>query len=277
MKKNNLILLGASFYILYLGFITETLFTFINPRYYIFIITCACICFLVSSLTLIRELKIKKILLEVFNYKKFFIVIIIFTFSILISSFLLLILFLIPFVKIQNDKTENIFKPKNLTFLLISLGFFAGIIMPEGIISSITAEQRIGNFNSLFENQAKTNPFITDTSSYSLGDWINLFNFNTNLNYYKGKSVKVSGFVFKPQRYQEEKIFVARFIIRCCAADAMPVGIRIINHESYDLKTDEWIELIGEFDVVNTDLGEEIVIVAKEISKIKQPIDPYIF
>jgi len=166
---------------------------------------------------------------------------------------------------------------KTLTFLLISLGFFAGIIMPEGIISSITAEQRIGNFNSLFENQAKTNPFITDTSSYSLGDWINLFNFNTNLNYYKGKSVKVSGFVFKPQRYQEEKIFVARFIIRCCAADAMPVGIRIINHESYDLKTDEWIELIGEFDVVNTDLGEEIVIVAKEISKIKQPIDPYIF
>jgi len=189
----------------------------------------------------------------------------------LLAAFVSLVHFKNSFFEVILDK--NIFRPALLVTVVI-----LGVILPSGQISSATADQRIGNFNTvaLDSNVKSINSFNTNTKNYNIGDWIVSLSYNPDLNYYKGKEVGVTGFVFVPDNLPENIFILGRFVIRCCAADATPVGLRVKYDWRDEFKQDQWLRVTGKFDIANINGIEELIIVPDKIEETEIPDRPYI-
>lgn len=120
--------------------------------------------------------------------------------------------------------------------------------------------------------------FGRDTINYDIGDWVASINFMPNLNFYQGKEVNLNGFIFKPQILPEGYFLISRFVIRCCAADATPVGI-IVKSADWELTYSEntWINLTGNFEIENFNNQENLIVIPKKITLIEKPANIYIY
>jgi len=162
-------------------------------------------------------------------------------------------------------------------FILLTVGI--GIFLPPKTLSSITASQRSIDLNSINlteESISAVQNFNKSTTNYSLGDWIAMQNFNPDPNFYIGKEVKVSGFLYKPSNLHLDTntVIIARFIITCCAVDARPVGLRLNISNHSEFKENDWIEAVGKF---NLDNNNELIIIPESINIIEEPSNPYIY
>jgi len=162
-------------------------------------------------------------------------------------------------------------------FILLTVGI--GIFLPPKTLSSITASQRSIDLNSINlteESISAVQNFNKSTTNYSLGDWIAMQNFNPDPNFYIGKEVKVSGFLYKPSNLHLDTntVIIARFIITCCAVDARPVGLRLNISNHSEFKENDWIEAVGKF---NLDNNNELIVIPESINIIEEPSNPYIY
>ncbi|WP_028846403.1 MULTISPECIES: TIGR03943 family protein [Thermocrispum] len=88
------------------------------------------------------------------------------------------------------------------------------------------------------------------------------------------RRVRLSGFVVR----ERGRTYIARVVIRCCAADGYPVPVRLVGDSEMlrGLGQDEWIEVVGRYrppsrpsSVTTPDLTVE------ELRRIPEPADPY--
>lgn len=192
---------------------------------------------------------------------------------------LIAIIFCLAYGRREDDVFFEFIEKFSLLKFLIFLVIITGILLPSTGISSITAEQRFSG-NTFVQRAGidQTLTFGRNTLNYSIGDWIASFNFNPNPAFYEGKKVKVSGFIFRPSILDLDYFMISRFIIRCCAADATPVGINVyFPNWIREFKIDDWVEVVGEFTVGTiNDLSVPIIKVT-EIKTIDKPSNPYIY
>ncbi|MDB9379440.1 TIGR03943 family putative permease subunit, partial [Nodularia sphaerocarpa] len=110
----------------------------------------------------------------------------------------------------------------------------------------------------------------------SLVDWARTLNVYPEPDSYIGQDAKVQGFVIHPPDIGEEYIFLARFVLTCCAADAYPVGLPVKlpeNQKRYP--PDTWLEVEGKM-ITETLAGKRnLTIAATSIKEIPQPRNPY--
>jgi len=66
----------------------------------------------------------------------------------------------------------------------------------------------------------------------------------------QGADVILQGFVLKDDTLPENVIIVARQIISCCAADAMPYGFSVLVENADDFEAGEWLSVSGMVEVV---------------------------
>ena len=62
--------------------------------------------------------------------------------------------------------------------------------------------------------------------------------------------VSTEGLVFK-EKEESDSFVLVRFLITCCAADATPLGIRVISEKVKDLKQDIWVKVKGKVIIEN--------------------------
>jgi len=171
-------------------------------------------------------------------------------------------------------------------FAFIPLGIIIAIclVTPSTSLSSVTASQRTIDTNSLSQIKTTTDTntstfqnFSVDTVTYSMADWVEISNTSNDLNFYKGKSAKISGFLFKPDTLPDNMAMVSRFIITCCAVDARPVGIVFIMDATATFKQDEWIEIEGKFDIQTINGKSMLILLPDAIKSINRPEYPYLY
>ncbi len=93
---------------------------------------------------------------------------------------------------------------------------------------------------------------------------------------YQGNKVKVQGFVIHPPDLGKEYLFLARFVLTCCAADAYPVGLPVKLKETRDqYPPDTWLEVEGEMTTATIADKRQLTIAASSLKKIPQPKNPY--
>lgn len=61
-----------------------------------------------------------------------------------------------------------------------------------------------------------------------------------------GDTVSVIGFVSRPDPRRPEKVVATRFLVTCCVADAMPIGVELRGAGMAGLKDDMWIKVTGQ-------------------------------
>lgn len=100
-----------------------------------------------------------------------------------------------------------------------------------------------------------------------------------------GKEVTLVGFVHKINGLGEGRFLLVRFLIRCCLADAQPVGIIIQYVKPLTLDLGSWIVVKGVVTSakITATVGnqsmevEELVVVASSIEVTNPPQEPYAY
>lgn len=103
----------------------------------------------------------------------------------------------------------------------------------------------------------------------------------TTLDLYKeqfiGKTIRISGFVYKPAELAEDQFAVSRYVMQCCSADASPYGVLSSYPRASSLSEDAWIEVTGTIKTTWLNETELLAIDVQQVRSIEEPSDPYVY
>ena len=171
----------------------------------------------------------------------------------------------------------------SFTLVIAGLVLVAAYALPAHTLSSDTADQRSGNFNSSPVQQSSSSSgntlalFGADTSRLTIADWVSAFNLKTNTSFYEGKKVDVVGFVYHPKSAPQDVFYVSRFRVTCCAVDAQPIGLPVYSpgwQEKFD--EDSWVRVVGSFSKTDQDIAEPALVTPQSIESTDRPANPYV-
>lgn len=170
-----------------------------------------------------------------------------------------------------------------VSFLIIVGVIIFGYLVPKKVLSPQTAENRglatqQQNYFLTNEGNSATNTVSLlgklDTTSYSITDWIALMSTNPEPSQYVGKKVQVKGFA---TNVTDSKFTISRFVIVCCAVDAVTVSLDSYQLVDTPVAKDEWIEIYGVFEIEEDQDERKVVIKPTLIERIDIPENPYYF
>ncbi len=116
--------------------------------------------------------------------------------------------------------------------------------------------------------------FVLPPSQRSLTDWVRLLRSQPDPHLYAGDPVRISGFVLPMPDGAPQ---IARLLVRCCLADATPVGLPVRWPTNQPLpKADQWLAIEGTMAVDRDQAGDgdQIVVVPRIIRSIPRPDRP---
>jgi uncharacterized repeat protein (TIGR03943 family) len=114
--------------------------------------------------------------------------------------------------------------------------------------------------------------FVLPPSQRSLTDWVRLLRSQPDPALHDGDPVRISGFVLPMPEGPPQ---LARLLVRCCLADATPVGLPVRWPAGRPLPpADQWLALEGRMAREPAPGGERLVVVAQQVRPIPRPARP---
>ena len=116
--------------------------------------------------------------------------------------------------------------------------------------------------------------FLLPPAQRSLTDWVRLLRSQPDPSLYAGDPVRISGFVL-PQPGEPPQL--ARLLVRCCLADATPVGLPVRWPGGRQPRADQWLAVEGTMAIEERNGQSRSVVVAQRITPIarpKRPLEP---
>ncbi|MFY8147939.1 MAG: TIGR03943 family putative permease subunit [Prochlorococcaceae cyanobacterium] len=114
--------------------------------------------------------------------------------------------------------------------------------------------------------------FVLPPAQRSLTDWVRLLRSQPDPRLFVGDPVRISGFVLP---MEGEPPQLARLLVRCCLADATPVGLPVRWPAGSPLpQADQWLALEGRMGLERAAGGERLVVLASRVREIPRPARP---
>jgi uncharacterized repeat protein (TIGR03943 family) len=137
------------------------------------------------------------------------------------------------------------------------------ILWPPNPSFADLASQRPGD-----DTTAESLSFVLPPAQRSLTDWVRLLRSQPDPQLFDGDPVRISGFLL-PVPGQPPQI--ARLLVRCCLADATPVGLPVRWPTDQPLpRADQWLAIEGTMAAEN----DQLVVVPAVIRPIPRPARP---
>jgi putative membrane protein len=108
-------------------------------------------------------------------------------------------------------------------------------------------------------------------------DWALTFNESPDPATFKGQKADVTGFVYQHQDLPPETWTVNRFVVTCCVADAIAVGLVVRASDTAPPVDDQWVRIQGHFITQTLDAEPIPVLLAETITLIDPPDQPYLY
>nr|WP_261179011.1 TIGR03943 family protein [Anaerobacillus sp. CMMVII] len=89
--------------------------------------------------------------------------------------------------------------------------------------------------------------------------------------------MEITGFVFREQDFEENRLVVARFSMTCCTADAGVYGTLIETEDAYLFENDMWIKVRGTIHKTEYHGYQLPVIHLREVTVVAEPQSPYVY
>lgn len=181
----------------------------------------------------------------------------------------------------QQDKANalhiNVFPPGWGSFLLLTAAILGLIITPRAFASQTALDRGVTELIGATRVQPQAFRAQVRPEERSLVDWVRTLNVYPEPDAYTGQKVKVQGFVIHQPNVSQEYIFLARFILTCCAADAYPVGlpVQLPSSSRQQYPPDTWLEVEGQMTTQTLGEKRQLTIAANSLKKIPQPQNPY--
>lgn len=106
---------------------------------------------------------------------------------------------------------------------------------------------------------------------------VTLLDILQNFKAYEGRKITTLGMVYRDETIPPGHILVFRFLIVCCAADALPAGALVSQQEVDSLEQDAWVSVEGVLGLEKVGDLTFPLIQADRITRIDPPKDPYLF
>ncbi|OCQ92125.1 TIGR03943 family protein [Oscillatoriales cyanobacterium USR001] len=180
--------------------------------------------------------------------------------------------------KIDPAQHITLFPPAWSSILLSIVAAIGLIITPKTFSSQTALERGITESLPLTRMQPQEFRNIAKPEQRSLIEWVRILNFNPEPDSYNGQKVKVQGFVIHPPSLSTEYIWIARFVITCCAADAYPIGLPVklqLGQNRAIFPADSWLEIEGEMITEELQGKRKLVINSSSLKPIPEPKNPY--
>jgi uncharacterized repeat protein (TIGR03943 family) len=87
-----------------------------------------------------------------------------------------------------------------------------------------------------------------------------------------GEEVTFVGFVDRSSDMPADEFMLTRFLVSCCAADALSLQVRIVGAAVPDISADDWVRVTGKL----YPLGHEVLVEAVDVTKVARPKHPYL-
>jgi putative membrane protein len=154
------------------------------------------------------------------------------------------------------------------------------LLVPILVLASMPA-LALGSFaTSRRASFVGTGVVATDTSDLSEGD-LSLLDITGALATEEGRRAlreragtesSFVGFVDRSSSSPADEFLLSRFVVSCCAADALATQVRVVNAPPGRFKVDEWVRVTGDV----YPLGEEVILDASEVVTVPRPKHPYL-
>jgi len=92
-----------------------------------------------------------------------------------------------------------------------------------------------------------------------------------------GKSMEISGFVYREPDMTKNQFVVSRLAMQCCSADAAPYGILVESDQASKLAQDTWVKITGTIGKSLYNDNEIMKLDAVRIETIPAPETPYVY
>lgn len=166
--------------------------------------------------------------------------------------------------------------------ILAGVMAIAMLALPAATLTSATASQRDINSTSVgAETQSveDANSASDETfAAFTVVDWQSLLRQTSDLSFYDGKPVDVTGFITADSEDPQNVFYVSRFVVTCCAVDAQPTGIPVYLENWQDtFAVDQWVRATGEFTTNRSARSDQpIALDPDSITGVDQPSEPYL-
>jgi uncharacterized repeat protein (TIGR03943 family) len=171
----------------------------------------------------------------------------------------------------------NLFPPGWGSFLLLTTAILGLVITPRIFASQTALDRGVTELVSGTRAQPQAFRATVRPEERSLVDWVRTLNVYPEPDAYTGQKVKVQGFVIHQPNVSEEYMFLARFVLTCCAADAYPVGlpVQLSASSRQQYPPDTWLEVEGQMITQTFSQKRQLTIKADTLKEIPQPKNPY--
>jgi uncharacterized repeat protein (TIGR03943 family) len=172
----------------------------------------------------------------------------------------------------------TLFPPSFGSTLMLSVALIGFIASPRTFTSQTALERGLTESLPITRLQPQEFRNTAKPENRSLVEWVRLLNFNPEPDTYRGQKVKVQGFVIHPPNAGEQYLWIGRFIITCCAADAYPIGLPVKlppDRTRASFPPDTWWEIEGEAITEELEGKRKLTIQASSLKQIPEPKNPY--
>jgi len=121
------------------------------------------------------------------------------------------------------------------------------------------------------ESGADTLSFVLPPAERSLTDWVRLLRSQPDPALHANAPVRISGFVLPMPEGPPQ---LARLLVRCCLADATPVGLPVRWPPGPPPRADQWLAIEGRMERQASASGDTLVVVAETVRPIPRPARP---
>lgn len=108
-------------------------------------------------------------------------------------------------------------------------------------------------------------------------DWIRAFNGAKDPTTLGGEDADVTGFVYHDPRLSKDEFMVGRFVITCCVADALAIGMVVAWPKAVEMTDNGWVRVRGAVKVIELEGNKIPLIEATSVEDLPAPDQPYLF
>jgi len=161
--------------------------------------------------------------------------------------------------------------------VILSIPMLLGLLIPARPLGASAVNSRGIGLSAPQRAGSVTQAQRAVTGPKNILDWLRDFARNPDPAAFNGQAVDVIGFVYRDPRNEANQIWVSRFAITCCVADASAVGLLVQTADANTLKNDGWIHVTGKL-LAGSFAGEGVpVIIPDKIASVEQPENPYLY
>lgn len=166
--------------------------------------------------------------------------------------------------------------PSLWPLMVVAVPLLLGFVIPARPLGASAIGNR-GVSTDVGVASDKTTRLTIVPSERNILDWVRIVNNTPDPTALNGQEANVLGFVYRDPRFADNQFMVARFTLTCCVADALAIGIVVVDNNTGQFTQDTWVQVKGSFTVGELDGEAMPVLIADEITPVDAPEQPYLY